>query len=140
MRIEQIVMFFKNRNERCFCCIMEIFNQQIDGLKKTLNGYTISDDETKATLISVFKEHNYLLDPHGAVAYNALQQYQTQHSNAKGLILETAHPVKFYDVIEPLINQKVPIPETVVEQIKKEKVSTKISVNTNELKGFLLSQ
>ena len=123
-----------------FIRIMEIFNQQIDGLKKTLNGYTISDDETKATLISVFKEHNYLLDPHGAVAYNALQQYQTQHSNAKGLILETAHPVKFYDVIEPLINQKVPIPETVVEQIKKEKVSTKISVNTNELKEFLLSQ
>jgi threonine synthase len=121
-----------------FIRIMEIFNQQIDGLKKTLNGYTISDDETKATLISVFKEHNYLLDPHGAVAYKALQQYQVQHPNAKGVILETAHPVKFYDVIESLINQIVPVPETVAEQIKKEKVSTKISTNTSELKDFLL--
>jgi threonine synthase len=123
-----------------FIRIMEMFHQQIDGLKKTLNGYTISDDETKATLISVLKEYNYLLDPHGAVAYSALQQYQTQHPNAKGVILETAHPVKFYDVIEPLINQTVPVPEVVAEQIKKEKVSTKINANTNELKDFLLSQ
>jgi threonine synthase len=123
-----------------FIRIREIFHQQIDGLKKTLNGYTISDDETKATLISVFKEHNYLLDPHGAVAYNALQQYQTQYPNTKGVILETAHPVKFYDIIEPLINQTVPVPETVAEQVKKVKVSTKISANTNELKEFLLRQ
>jgi threonine synthase len=123
-----------------FIRIMEIFHQQIDGLKKTLNGYTISDEETKATLIAVLKEHHYLLDPHGAVAYNALQQYQIQHPNTKGVILETAHPVKFYDVIEPLINQTVPVPEIVAEQIKKEKVSTKISANTNELKDFLLSK
>lgn len=121
-----------------FIRIMEIFHQQIDGLKRTLNGYTISDDETKTTLISVFKEHNYLLDPHGAVAYTALQQYQAQNPNTKGVILETAHPVKFYDVIEPLINQTVPVPEVVAEQIKKEKVSSKIGANTYELKDFLL--
>jgi threonine synthase len=123
-----------------FIRIMEIFHQQIDGLKSSLNGHTISDEETKATLISVFKEHNYLLDPHGAVAYSALKQYQTQHPITKGVILETAHPVKFFDVIEPLINQTVPVPEAVAEQIKKEKVSTKISANTNELKDFLLLQ
>jgi threonine synthase len=121
-----------------FIRIMEIFHQQIDGLKRTLNGYTISDDETKATLISVFEKNNYLLDPHGAVAYNALQQYQAQHPDAKGVIFETAHPVKFYDVIEPLINQTVPVPEALAKQIKKEKVSTKIGANTNELKDFLL--
>jgi len=123
-----------------FIRIMEIFHQQIDGLKKTLNGYTISDDETKATLISVFEEDNYLLDPHGAVAYNALQQYQAQHPKAKGVILETAHPVKFYDVIEPLINQTVPVPEIVAKQITKEKVSTKIKATTEELRTYLLDR
>jgi threonine synthase len=120
-----------------FIRIMEIFHQQIDGLKKTLNGYTISDDETKSTLISVFKEHKYLLDPHGAVAYNALQQYQNKNPNTKGVILETAHPVKFYDVIDPLIAQTVPVPEIIAEQIKKEKVSIKIDAKTEALKAFL---
>lgn len=121
-----------------FIRIMEIFHQQKSVLEKTLAGYTIYDDQTKATLTSVLKEHNYLLDPHGAVAYNALQQYQAQHPNSKGVILETAHPVKFYDVIEPLINETVPVPPSVAEQIKKEKVSTKIKADKNELKQFLL--
>jgi threonine synthase len=121
-----------------FIRIMEIFHQQIDGLKKTLTGYTISDNQTKATLIAVLKEHNYLLDPHGAVAYAALQQYQTQHTNTKGVILETAHPVKFYDVIEPLINKTVPVPAIIASQLKKDKVSKKIEAKTEALKYFLL--
>lgn len=123
-----------------FIRIMEMFQQQSDELKQTLTGYTISDDETKATLVSVLKENSYLLDPHGAVAYSALQQYQAQHPNTKGVILETAHPVKFYDVIEPLINETIPVPESVSEQIKKEKVSTRISANSQELKNYLLSK
>ena len=121
-----------------FIRIMEIFHHQPDGLKKSLKGYTISDDETKATLNSVYQNHNYLLDPHGAVAYTALQQYLAQNPNRKGVILETAHPVKFYDVIEPIINETVPVPDSVAEQIKKEKVSTKISADANELKQYLL--
>jgi threonine synthase len=79
-----------------------------------------------------------LLDPHGAVAFNALQQYQALHPNTKGVFLETAHPVKFFDVIEPLINQTVPVPDIVAEQIRKEKVSVKISADINALKEFLL--
>ncbi len=123
-----------------FIRIMEIFQQQFSELKSTLTGYTISDEETKATLKSVYQNHNYLLDPHGAVAYSALEQYLSQNKNSKGVILETAHPVKFYDVIEPLINEKVPVPETVAEQIKKEKVSTKIGANAEELSDFLMKQ
>lgn len=120
-----------------FIRIMQLFDQQVNDLKQILTGYTITDDETKATLVSVLKEHNYLLDPHGAVAYNALQQYLAQHPNSQGVILETAHPVKFYDVIEPLICEAVPVPDSVVEQIKKEKVSTKINASIEELKEFL---
>ena len=123
-----------------FVRIMEIFQQQINGLKNTLTGYTISDEQTKSTLKSVYKNHNYLLDPHGAVAYNALEQYLSQHQNSKGVILETAHPVKFYDVIEPVINESVPVPESVAEQIKKEKMSTKIGANVLELKNYLTSK
>lgn len=123
-----------------FIRIMEMFHQQKNDLENVLTGYTITDAETKATLVSVFTKYNYLLDPHGAVAYNAIQQYQSRHTGVPGVILETAHPVKFYDVIEPLIGQTVPVPELVAEQIKKEKLSTKIKAGKNELKEFLLSR
>lgn len=123
-----------------FVRVMEIFQQQLNGLKSTLTGYTISDEETKSTLKAVYQNHNYLLDPHGAVAYNALEQYLAQHQNSKGVILETAHPVKFYDVIEPVINETVPVPDAVAAQIKKEKVSTKIEADVEELRSYLLSK
>ncbi len=123
-----------------FVRIMEIFQQQLNGLRNTLTGYTITDEETKATLKSVYQNYNYLLDTHGAVAYNALEQHLSQNKNSKGVILETAHPVKFYDVIEPVINEVVPVPDIVAEQIKKEKRSTKIGADKKELKEFLLNQ
>ncbi len=123
-----------------FVRIMEIFQQELHGLKKVLSSYTVSDDETRESLSSVFQNYRYLLDPHGAVAYAALQYYLTDHTNSKGVILETAHPVKFYDVIEPLIQQTITLPGSVAAQMKKEKQSTKINANANDLKAFLLGR
>ena len=47
----------------------------------------------------------YLLDPHGAVGYHALENYLQQHPAEKGYVVETAHPVKFFDVVEPIIGE-----------------------------------
>ena len=55
------------------------------------------------------------------------------------MFLETAHPVKFYDVVEPVINAQVPIPEIVKSQLLKEKKSRKIGVDTGILKEVLTS-
>jgi threonine synthase len=121
-----------------FVRIMELFQQQFPLLKNKVSSCSISDSVTKETLLSVFNEQQYLCDPHGAVAYKALQDYLQNNPNDKGIFLETAHPVKFYDVVEPIINQPVPIPESIQEQLKLEKKSTKISVNADELKIFLL--
>ncbi len=121
-----------------FVRIMEIFQQQFSALKDKVSSCSISDTVTKETLLSVFNEQHYLLDPHGAVAYKALQDYLLNNPIDKGIILETAHPVKFYDVVEPIINEAVPIPEAIQQQLKLEKKSTKIGINANELKSFLL--
>jgi threonine synthase len=117
---------------------MEIFQQQFLSLKNKVSSCSISDAATKDTLLSVFKEQNYLCDPHGVVAYKALQDYLLENPNDKGIFLETAHPVKFYDVVEPIINQAVPIPESIKGQLLLDKKSTKIGVGANGLKSFLL--
>ncbi len=121
-----------------FVRIMEIFQQQFSSLKNKVSSCSVSDAITKETLLSVFNKQQYLCDPHGAVAYKALQDYLQINPNDKGMFLETAHPVKFYDVVEPIINQAVPIPESIQEQLKLEKKSTKISVSAEELKSYLL--
>ena len=120
-----------------FVRILDMFKQDIPALKKMISCYSITDDETKAAIKELLKQEQYLLDPHGAVAWIALNKYLGNHSNAKGIFLETAHPVKFYDVVETVIQQKVPIPESVRAQLVKEKKSLKIAADSNVLKDFL---
>ena len=125
-------------NPSNFVRILQIFHHQFKALQNVLSSYSITDDETKATLKYVYEAHNYLLDPHGAVGFLALQHYLQTHPNQKGIVLETAHPVKFYDVVEPVTGQPVPIPEAIKQQLLLQKKSTKINADGDLLKGFLL--
>lgn len=125
-------------NPSNFVRILQIFEQQLANLKQEVSAYSITDDETKATLSKVYKEFDYLLDPHGAVGYHALEDYLKQHPSQKGIVVETAHPVKFFDVVEPIINEPVPIPTAIEEQLKLEKKSTVMENNSEALKEFLL--
>ncbi len=125
-------------NPSNFVRIMEIFEQQLPNLKKSLSAVSVDDDTTRSTLRRVFDEHQYLLDPHGAVGYHALEQYLSNHPSLKGMVLETAHPVKFYDVVEPIILEAVSIPTAISEQLKLDKKSVLMENNTAALNDFLL--
>ena len=103
-----------------------------------MSSCSISDAATKATLQSVYQKNNYLLDPHGAVGFLALEQYLQSHPGLKGIVLETAHPVKFYDVVEPVIGELVPIPDTIQYQLALEKKSIKMEAKAELLRAFLL--
>ncbi len=126
-------------NPSNFVRIMEIFADVIPALKEKLSSYSISDSETKATIKKIFEEGNYLLDPHGAVGYAALEKYLANHPNQKGMVLETAHPVKFYDVVEPVIESEVSIPEAIKAQLVLEKQSTLMENEVKNLNEFLHS-
>ncbi len=126
-------------NPSNFIRILEIFEHQFVNLKKVLSSCSISDAETKATLLQVYQQYNYLLDPHGAVGYHALQNYLQLNPMQKGIVLETAHPVKFYDVVEPITGDLVTIPAAIQQQLQLEKKAIKIAASTTLLKDFLFS-
>ena len=125
-------------NPSNFIRILEIFKHQFAALSNKFSSVSIQDEHTKATLLAVYTQHQYLLDPHGAVGYAALQQYLQNHPTVKGILLETAHPVKFYDVVEPIIATQVPIPTVIQDQLALTKKSTLIKPNAADLKAFLL--
>jgi threonine synthase len=125
-------------NPSNFVRILELFNHQFLNLKNTLSSFSISDEETRKTIKEVYQKENYLLDPHGAVAYFALHHYLKNYHNQKGFFLETAHPVKFFDVVEPVIQKEIEIPENVRSILKKEKLSISMNPDFKELKEYLL--
>ena len=123
-----------------FVRLLHLFEKDQVSIKKILTGYSISDPTTKETIKQVYNEHSYLLDPHGAVGYKALTLYLNDHPEAEGIFLETAHPVKFYDVVEPVINSEVPIPNAVEAIFRKKKHSIKMQPSAAALKEYLLER
>ncbi|MFC7666410.1 threonine synthase [Hymenobacter humi] len=98
-------------NPSNFVRILELFHHDLGKLRAALSADTVTDDETVAAIRQVWAESNYLLDPHAAVAYTALRRYQAQHPAAPGMVLATAHPVKFPDVVEPILGHSIGLPE-----------------------------
>jgi threonine synthase len=118
--------------------VLELFDQQFKSLKNVMSSYSITDEETKATISQVYSKYHYLPDPHGAVGYLSLKKYLAEHPQQKGIFLETAHPVKFYDVVEPITGEPVAIPDSVKSILNRKKQSKKMEANYNDLKNYLL--
>ena len=95
-----------------FVRIMEIFAGDLPRLKQSMTAVSISDQRTEAAMREVFKRSNYVLDPHGAVAYRALEDYLQQSPGTSGILLETAHPIKF-ESVERMLRTSGSVPASV---------------------------
>jgi threonine synthase len=123
-----------------FVRVLEIFGQSFPELQSMLSSVSISDEVTTSTISGVWEKYGYLLDPHGAVAYAALEEYLANHPGQKGILLETAHPVKFPESVEGVTGQKIPLPDQVKVLEKKERRATLIPAEYAEIKQYLLDQ
>jgi threonine synthase len=118
--------------------ILEIFHHQFPDLARNLSSYSISDEETTATIREVYERAKYLLDPHGAVGYLSLKRFLQTHPGRKGIFLETAHPVKFPDAVEEATAKKIETPPSISSLMKIEKKSSKMNASYESFKNFLL--
>jgi threonine synthase len=125
-------------NPSNFIRVLELFQQQFVSLKTVLSSYSVSDEATKATIQSVYEQFNYLLDPHGAVGYASLEkELEKFPQNTKGIVLETAHPVKFNDTITDIFKSNL-LAETEQQLLLNgAKKSIEIENNFEELKNVL---
>ena len=122
-----------------FIRIQNIYGNDFEKLKNNMDSYSFTDDQTRDAMLKIYKSSDYITDPHGAVGYLGLKQYTNGKSNIQGIFLETAHPVKFLEVVEPVIHKTIEFPPQIEEVIHKTKKATSIS-SYDELKGFLLEE
>ena len=122
-------------NPSNFVRIMEIMQNNFDHLKNGLSSYSYDDIVTEATIHRIFKTNNYILDPHGAVAFLAAEEF-----NKPAIILETAHPVKFPEVVERAIGETITIPESVQFLLDKQKVAIPMGSNFSVFKSWMLNK
>ena len=125
-------------NPSNFIRIQELYQNDLEQFKKDFSAYTFTDEQTLVALKKIYKSRGYITEPHGAVGYLGLKKELARYPNAIGVFLETAHPIKFLDVVEPALKIKLNVPKQIESVMNKEKVSTKIKTY-EELQTFLRS-
>jgi threonine synthase len=121
-----------------FVRILEIFNHDFSELKKNISAFSITDEETAEAIKEVYRQHNYILDPHGAVGFLSLKKYLHHHPGQTGIFLETAHPSKFPEAVEKVVGEKIKIPDSVKNIFTKKKQSVLMKADYNLLQEYLL--
>ncbi len=123
-------------NPSNFVRIQEMYNNDLNEFRKDFSSYTFTDEETKETMKSIYNHNGYIAEPHGAVGYLGLKKELKNYPDSIGFFLETAHPIKFLDIVEPILNVQLPIPKQIESVLGKEKISIKIKTY-EDLKDFL---
>ncbi len=124
-------------NPSNFIRIQEMYSNDLKEFSKDFSSYSFTDEETKSAMKDIFSNTGYIAEPHGAVGYLGLKKELKKHPNCIGIFLETAHPIKFLDVVEPVLNITLEIPKQIESVLGKEKIRVKIN-SYNELKQFLI--
>lgn len=123
-------------NPSNFIRIQELYHHDLNEFEKDFSSYSYTDGETEAAMQDIYARTKYIAEPHGAIGYLGLKKEMEKQPNSVGVFLETAHPIKFLDTVEPLLNLKLPIPTQIESVLGKEKISVKIGTY-EELKAFL---
>ena len=131
-------------NPSNFARMLDLYEGKEEGstwnnMRQSITGYAFGDDETRTAVSEVFRKYNYVIDPHGAVGYLALKDYQEKLPNTKGVILETAHPAKFLDEVEAILGRKVEVPERLALLAERKKEAVSMPVEFAGFKEWLLN-
>lgn len=121
-----------------FARILDLYGNSHTAIASEISGATYTDEQIRQTVKEVYDGTGYLLDPHGACGYRALSE-QLQPGET-GVFLETAHPAKFLQTVESIIEAKVAIPEKLQDFMKGVKQSVPMSKDFDSFKCYLMSR
>lgn len=121
-----------------FARIYSLYGGSHQLITEKISGCTYTDRQIAEAMRRCYSNTGYILDPHGACGYRALEESLQQGET--GVFCETAHPAKFKDTVEPIIGSEVNIPDRLAEFMKGEKKIVPISNSFDDFKSFLLAQ
>ena len=117
--------------------VQSLYNSDLMALRQDIVGFAYEDSQVIAEIGHVYREHGYVLDPHSAIAWLALQDRLVDQPDARGVFLATAHPAKFREVVEPAIGRSIELPRALADAISRPRHSISMPADYNALEDFL---
>jgi threonine synthase len=150
-------------NPNNFARMSEMFHGNVKQMRREILGVSISDKQTRETIKNVFRETKYVVDPHTAVGIAAatrelrerssrrmtatreLRERSSRRMTARKsgiqeliVVLSTAHPVKFREIVEPVIGRKIVLPRQLKSVMRKKKKSILMKNDLEDIKKIIL--
>jgi threonine synthase len=127
-------------NPNNFPRLLDLCRNRIENVRKEIWGHRAIDEETLAAMKAVHERFGYIADPHTAVGVLGWQGYKREHPEpAQGLVLATAHPAKFAEVVRRAIGSAPPLPDRLAAYLKRDKLSLPMPSTYDDFKQFLLA-
>lgn len=115
--------------------ILDLYNGDTEALRLDVTGAAYSDEEIALTIRDTRRTTDYILDPHGAIAYRGL--IDLLPAGHTGVFLATSHPAKFKETVEDIIGGKLTVPQKLTNMARKSKNVITISASLSALKKHL---
>ena len=126
-------------NPNNFPRLLDLCRNRIENVRKEIWGQSVTDEETLQQMHNVWDRFRYISDPHTAVGIHAWEAYRKEHSEpSQGLVLATAHPAKFAEIVQKGISIAPPLPSRLAEYLNRPKLSLPMTTAYDDFKQFLL--
>jgi threonine synthase len=117
-----------------------MYGSGLEALRADILGFAYDDARVVAEIGTVLRQHRYLLDPHGAIGWLALNDaLRDAPPETPGVFLATAHPAKFREVVEPAIGSRLQLPPVLAEALQRPRESRRMAADYQALREFLRS-
>jgi threonine synthase len=127
-------------NPNNFPRLLDLCRNRLEYLQREIWGHGATDEETLAEMKALHQRYGYIVDPHTAVGLLGWEAYRHAHPEpAQGLVLATAHPAKFAEVVSQAIGAAPLLPDRLAAYVKREKLSLPMSSSYDDFKQFLLT-
>lgn len=125
-----------------FARMLALFDNDWKSMAAQIDGAAFDDDQTRAAIREVYSlHHQYPIDPHAAVGWLAARQWRSRHPGQPTIVLGTAHPAKFLEVMEAELGQgAIEIPERLACLADRPAISIPMSTNAEDFLKWLSGQ
>ena len=116
--------------------LQALFGDDMTDMRATVKGAKLDDAGTMTVMKEVLDRTGYVMCPHTAVGYAGLMEHR--NPDVPGVVLATAHPAKFGEVVERATGHTPDVPDHLADCLNKTKEATVIAPHYEALKAHLL--
>ncbi|MBO8091787.1 MAG: threonine synthase [Prosthecochloris sp.] len=127
-------------NPSNFARLRYLYHNDARAMAEDISGFSVSDTLTLDTIRDVYERFGYIMDPHTAVGFKALEEWKNlglPENDLPGVVLSTAHPAKFVESIHEALDRDIDIPDRLQNVLDRTKATTLIDADYRDLSAFL---